>query len=539
MDSKYLALCLFFLAFINVSQSQTAPSWPKQYTLNGTFILPYFDIEIPIDLTYDGINNRQVLDYYNGMDTYVWRFDIQTLYQVVPRIDNMTCFVSTGIGAGPMVTLLPDLSTWSYQGVHNIDGTPCTAWETSVKDLNRTAVYVMFVNQATDSPVQLILSGYDFVFGSHPDVYVFNYANYTPNYVDDSLLEEPSLCSNGSAIENTQARTLRAKAHLGQLSMLTPPVSEDPFHLFMSKHQKHYTDKMEYQMRRTIFNKNLRRIEEHNAKQDTTFKMAMNHLGDYTDSEIEMLLMPKQPLELKEKSLLGAVRTHTADSIDFDSIPSSLDWVAKGAVNKIKDQGICGSCWTFGTIGSIEGAWFVKTGDLLDLSEQQVLDCAWGTWGSGNSGCDGGFAGPAMQWIMDNNGVAFENDYRYLSEDHFCYANEKSGVTLTGYVNVTSGDEDALLSAVLLGPVAIAIDAAHPEFEYYTSGVYYNPKCSNTLDSLDHEVLVVGFGTEAGQDYWLVRNSWSVHWGDKGYIKMARNKGNNCGIATQATYPLV
>jgi len=107
-------------------------------------------------------------------------------------------------------------------------------------------------------------------------------------------------------------------------------------------------------------------------------------------------------------------------------------------------------------------------------------------------------------------------------------------------VNVTQSSELALQDAVAtFGPVSVAIDAAHPEFEYYSSGVYYNPNCKNDVDSLDHEVLVVGYGTDNGQDYWLVKNSWSTYWGDQGYIKMARNKGNNCGIATQATYPLV
>jgi len=109
---------------------------------------------------------------------------------------------------------------------------------------------------------------------------------------------------------------------------------------------------------------------------------------------------------------------------------------------------------------------------------------------------------------------------------------------LRGYVNVTGG-EAGLLSAVNLGPVAVAIDAAHPEFEYYSSGVYYNPACNSSIDALDHEVLVVGYGTENGQDYWLVKNSWSTHWGDNGFIKMARNRDNNCGIATQPNYPLV
>jgi len=143
--------------------------------------------------------------------------------------------------------------------------------------------------------------------------------------------------------------------------------------------------------------------------------------------------------------------------------------------------------------------------------------------------------------MWNNGGVSNEHEYPYLMVDSYCDASKLNPqVRLKGYVNVTQGSEAALQYAVgTFGPVSIAIDAAHEEFEYYGGGVYYNPNCKNDMNSLDHEVLVVGYGSENGKDYWIVKNSWSTHWGDKGYIKMARNRNNNCGIATQATYPLV
>jgi len=143
-----------------------------------------------------------------------------------------------------------------------------------------------------------------------------------------------------------------------------------------------------------------------------------------------------------------------------------------------------------------------------------------------------------MQWIINNGGIATERSYPYLSQDHYCVADLYSGVSLKGYVNVT-GLEKGLQSAAALGPVAVAIDAAHIQFEFYSEGVYYNPACNSSIDALDHEVLVVGYGSDNGQDYWLVKNSWSTHWGNNGYIKMARNMDNNCGIATQPNYPIV
>jgi len=262
----------------------------------------------------------------------------------------------------------------------------------------------------------------------------------------------------------------------------------------------------------------------------------MNHLSDLTAEEYEELLIPRGII----RSQNNADRYH--EEVPIDQLPASINWTANGAVNPPKDQGVCGSCWTFGTTGSVEGAWAIKTGTLLSLAEQQIVDCAWYNWGGtgGNLGCDGGYAAPAMQWIINNGGIATELSYPYLMEDHWCNASDKSsGVVLTGYVNVTEGSESALQSAVALGPVAVAIDASHPSFRFYSSGVYYEPLCQNAIPDLDHEVLAVGYGIYNGSDYWLVKNSWSTHWGNYGYVMMSRNRGNNCGIATQATYPLV
>merc|ERR1711879_789958 len=140
---------------------------------------------------------------------------------------------------------------------------------------------------------------------------------------------------------------------------------------------------------------------------------------------------------------------------------------------------------------------------------------------------------------MTNGGISTESSYPYLMQNAWCHSNEMSGVTVLSYVNVTSGSESDLTDAVATaGPIAVAIDASWPSFRFYQSGVYYEPSCKNGVDDLDHAVLAVGYGTEMGQDYYLVKNSWSTYWGDQGYIKMSRNRDNNCGIATQAVYPM-
>ena len=146
----------------------------------------------------------------------------------------------------------------------------------------------------------------------------------------------------------------------------------------------------------------------------------------------------------------------------------------------------------------------------------------------------------AFQYIKDNGGIDTEKTYPYEAQDDTCKYNAKdSGATDKGFVDIPEGKEDKLkIALATVGPVAVAIDASHESFQFYSEGVYFEPQCD--AQNLDHGVLAVGYGTdEKGQDYYIVKNSWGTTWGDKGYVKMARNRKNHCGIASSASYPLV
>ncbi|XP_069172629.1 digestive cysteine proteinase 1-like isoform X2 [Procambarus clarkii] len=186
--------------------------------------------------------------------------------------------------------------------------------------------------------------------------------------------------------------------------------------------------------------------------------------------------------------------------------------------------------------GALEGRHFRKTGKLVSLSEQQLVDCSGGTYK--NLGCRGGLMTYAFNYIKAT-GADSGASYPYVAVQGTCKFSVKNiAATLTGYVSVTSKSESALKTAAgTIGPISVAIDASHSSFQFYKSGVYYEPACSST--SLNHGVLVVGYGTSPAGDYWIVKNSWGPGWGEAGYIKMARNKNNNCGIATLASYPIV
>jgi hypothetical protein len=219
------------------------------------------------------------------------------------------------------------------------------------------------------------------------------------------------------------------------------------------------------------------------------------------------------------------------------SLPSAVDWRTKNAVNPVKDQGQCGSCWAFSAIGALESALAIKTGKLQSLSEQQLVDCD-----TGSSGCSGGWMDQAFEWIGEYGGVCLESDYPYVATDQFCAAlcSPAVGSNLTGYVDVPSNSDSALMAALVQQPVAVAIEADERSFQFYASGVFTGP-CGT---SLDHGVVLVGYGSENDEDYYILRNSWGESWGDQGYMKIARgsqyNEGQGqCGLLSVPSYPIV
>ena len=220
---------------------------------------------------------------------------------------------------------------------------------------------------------------------------------------------------------------------------------------------------------------------------------------------------------------------------EVDGLPQSIDWRDQNFVTPVKNQQQCGSCWTFSATGSMEGQHAKKTGDLISLSESQIVDCdVNGT----DQGCDGGLMDGAFQYVINNGGIEREDDYPYKPVDNPCSFNkDKIAAKFKGYHDISGGESGLKEAIASVGPISVGIDASNPSFQFYKSGVYYEPECSSTM--LDHGVLVVGYGsTENGTNFWLVKNSWGESWGMDGYIKMSRNKNNNCGIATHASYPI-
>ncbi|OMO94567.1 hypothetical protein CCACVL1_05921 [Corchorus capsularis] len=297
-------------------------------------------------------------------------------------------------------------------------------------------------------------------------------------------------------------------------------------------HGRRYQNKDEYTMRFGIYQSNAQFIDHINS-QNLSFKLTDNKYADMTNEEFRSIYFGvwgggRFPKERETVSF--------KDNICENNLSASIDWRDKGAVTPVKDQGLCGSCWAFSTVAAIEGLNKIKTGKLISLSEQELVDC---DVAGGNHGCNGGFMEKAYEYIINNGGITTEENYPYKGRDDVCDRNKarNHAVTISGYQLVPENDEESLREAVARQPVSVAIDAGGYEFQLYSKGVFKG-YCGYQLN---HGVTIVGYGEEHGKKYWLVKNSWGAYWGESGYIKMERDfvdKRGLCGIAMDACYPL-
>ncbi|GAA0185827.1 cysteine protease [Lithospermum erythrorhizon] len=301
---------------------------------------------------------------------------------------------------------------------------------------------------------------------------------------------------------------------------------------WLVNHGKTYNAIGEKDNRFEIFKDNLKYIDEQNNVPNRSYKLGLNRFADLTNDEYKNTFLGAKP---DNKRRLTKVKSDRYAPKVGDNLPESIDWRKLGAVAPVKNQGSCGSCWAFSTIGAVEGINQIVTGELISLSEQELVDCDT----SYNAGCNGGLMDDAFEFIIKNGGIDTEEDYPYTGKDGKCDVYRRTNgkvVSIDSYEDVPENNEKALLKAVAHQPVSVAIEAGGRAFQLYDSGIF----TGSCATELDHGVVVVGYGTENGMDYWIVRNSWGASWGEGGYLRMQRNvktKTGLCGIAIEPSYP--
>ncbi|XP_041379493.1 silicatein-like [Gigantopelta aegis] len=293
----------------------------------------------------------------------------------------------------------------------------------------------------------------------------------------------------------------------------TPIAHHKHWHLWKKEHGKRYPCLKEEIKRQSIWLANKKYIDNHNQEAyKHGYTLKMNHLGDLTTEEYQAQYL----------------------NPDILQVPDTVDWRTKNAVTEVKNQGSCGSCYAFSAVGALEGAHALAHDELVRLSEQNVIDCS---VPYGNHGCNGGNMYQVFHYVIDNNGINTEESYPYKGRQGQCNFQHKSiGGTEAGIVQIPPGSESELQAATATaGPVSVAIDGSSNAFRFYEKGIFDEPNCSSS--KLTHAVLIIGYGKDNGKPYWLVKNSWGTNWGMKGYIMMAKDKSNQCGIATDASFP--
>ncbi|KAJ3709015.1 hypothetical protein LUZ61_012720 [Rhynchospora tenuis] len=304
------------------------------------------------------------------------------------------------------------------------------------------------------------------------------------------------------------------------------------FEQWMEEHHKTYAQPGEKEHAFKNFIKNYELINRCNAdaKKNGGHFCGLNDFSDLSTEEFNhQYLNFKMGKGIEREVVLGCEPNCSCNA------PTSLNWKEKGVVTPVENQGRCSSCWAFSATGAIESINAITTGELVSLSKQELIDCVMTSWG-----CKGGNTISAFRWVIENGGINTETNYPYAAKDGVCSITEASNkmVTIDGYKIVPPEDE-ALLCALLKQPISVGIAASSDDFHFYREGIFHG-KCSNNPDDITHAMLLVGFGSENGTDYWILKNSWGTKWGDKGYMLLKRDKSlpyGKCAILGLPSYP--
>ncbi|GAQ77563.1 hypothetical protein KFL_000010120 [Klebsormidium nitens] len=310
---------------------------------------------------------------------------------------------------------------------------------------------------------------------------------------------------------------------------------EDKFGAFLVQYGKNYTGS-QYLHRLKVFRDNLVKATL-NQLNDPGAQHGITQFSDLTEEEFQHYYLGLASAHEPGESIPVAPPLPTGD------LPETFDWRDRGAVTPVKNQGMCGSCWAFATTGAIEGAHYVKTGELVSLSEQELVDCDHecdpNFPEACDSGCSGGLPNNALEWIVDKGGLVSEADYPYSGQDGTCKLTDSLTIAakVDNFSRVAVDEEQIAANLVKFGPLAIGINANY--LQTYIGGVTCPLICNR--HALNHGVVLVGYGVHGFtpirlgfKPYWIVKNSWGPHWGEQGYFKICRGKGE-CGLNTMVS----
>lgn len=542
---KFLSICLLSALAFSINALHSVPVFPSTHHVKGIVELPYAELTEPFEFwrTEKGKGSSR-LDWYDGLDTVIDRPDLGSFgkqfsiaYTTLGGDVNQDCFEADGSGLEPIEidTVIPDLSNFTFAGEVDLNGEQVYMLfknEVQGQRDNMYKFYYKLDDQKQYVPVLYTMLGYDTLLGSHYDKYSVTYSTFDTNVPDGifdymSQFECGDFPGPGATGKNEHGIMMNPMKDLVQTSRF-----DDAHGEFAKSFDKNYKHEVERRKAGNNYMQNLRYINSKN-RQGLSYKLKVNHMADMTRAERRRML---GLVRNNDGRVPQGAKTGPVSSGMSSNLPSYWDWRVYGAVTQVKDQAICGSCWSFGTTGTLEGAYFLKYGNLVRLSQQNLMDCS---WNQGNNGCDGGEDWRSYEYIQSAvGGVMSEDDYgSYLGQDGKCHFDpQKNLINIKNYTFVEGENVDTVkYYLVNKGPLSIGIDASHASLSFYSHGIYDDPACKNGLEDLDHAVLLVGYGDLNGRPYWLVKNSWSTYWGNLGYVTFAQ-ENNVCGVMTQPSF---
>nr|XP_049701831.1 procathepsin L isoform X1 [Helicoverpa armigera] len=507
--------------------------WPSEYHFKGEKLNLKSSLKETFEVWYSAELNRSRVDFQNGNVKKYYYGDTGHAFVIHPiTTEEVTneevCLVRPDVDE--QIDFLPDVSELTYTGqTMTLYDKVVDVWssteEYEEKVLREITLYVFKTDAGIDLPVQLVRKTYNYDIGEVASHTISNFFDYT-----DEISEEELTVENEDDCEDPFFPDYKTTMKFYHPDI---PVELDAaFEMYTTHHGKHYQDN-EHQIRKTIFEKNWRMVEEHNRK-NLGFRLELNDFSDKTDEELKYLA-GTFPSSRQDPDMLPF--PHTLQEIDelAEELPENFDLRIEGVITPVKNQGHCGSCWAFCTTAAVEGAIARSNGDrLLDLSEQSLVDCA---WGFDNLGCNGGTLDGAMKYVL-THGIPTEMEYGvYEANDGYCaIQNMTNPYKIRGFSQVTPRNPNALkLALVKYGPVTVGVHASSIMVQY-SNGLFYDFSCEDSY--ANHGVTVVGYGVRNEEEYWIVKNSWGETWGEDGYILIsARN--NNCGVLDSPFYPIV
>ncbi|XP_063380503.1 guanylate cyclase 32E-like [Cydia fagiglandana] len=523
-------------------RAEASLQWPQTYHFRATLKIPSANVIEPYEVWSNGVEGHHRFDFYKGMSK---------MYQKRHgKVNNVVQFQYYWVTPDPMNVNQNDIvcrqltvnstevkrlyhylpPTYNYKET-GPDVNQTTKWEYQYTQQQYGAVfkYALWTTGQANEWVPVRYEYRMFYKGVERDFIQHVYEYFSRSKPDAVVYKIPhNLRCNSPSVRNSESDFEH------RLDLESPILQQnvtDLFERFKLAHNRQYKNIEEHFMRLSVFLKNVRYIQSVNSQQGS-YKLSVNQFADLTEDELALLSGTK---------LKGETVNSTHSFLDNDDIEDSkdFDWRSYDAVTPVKDQTfLCGSCYAFTVAAAIESAAYISNGcnNLVEASEQAIIDCSTGKNGNGNQGCNGGFLSSSLQWVK-KNGIPLRKDYGpYLAMEGYCHLKQTRLMYIHNYIRLQN--EIKAIKAALRqhGPLATVMHVPGSLY-YYRSGVYDDNTCLSVPGSQTHAVLIVGYGKENGKRYWLVKNSWGARWGDEGYFKLDMEK-NLCGI-TNLVYAVV